>query len=416
MVFRVDVPPELVRGDVDEGYGPVAEEFRRNFAERGEIGAACAVYRDGVKVVDLWGGYRDGRQRLPWLADTMVTVFSTTKGVASLAVAVAHARGLLDYDAPVAGYWSEFAAAGKEAVTVRQLLSHQAGLPAIGRRLSLADLADLDVVAAAIAEQAPAWQPGTRHGYHGISLGWYEGELLRRVDPRRRSLGRFFAEEIAAPLGIEFHIGLPDTVDPDRLAFVHGYRPYEMPLHLHQMPPRFVAGFLNPRSITARSFANPKVLRETGNYNRMDVRRLELPAANGTGEVRGIARAYGAVATGGGELGITPATLDALEQPARPPSGGLRDVVLGVDSVFSLGYVKPFPRFRFGASGGRAFGTPGAGGSFGFADPETGIGFAYAMNRTGFRLWDDPREVALRNALYATVLRERPQRPDHVTP
>jgi len=412
VVFKIDVPPALVAGDVDDGYGPVADAFRRNFAERGELGAACAVYRDGVKVVDLWGGYRDGYRRLPWERDTMVTVFSTTKGVASLAIAVAHSRGLLAYDATVVTYWPEFAAAGKDAVTVRQLLSHQAGLPAIDRPLSLADLADLDVVASALAEQQPAWTPGTRHGYHGISLGWYEGELVRRVDPARRSLGRFFAEEIAAPLGIEFHIGLPDDVDPARLAFIHGYRPYEMPLHMHQMPPRFVAGFLNPRSITSRTFANPKVLRETSNYNRMDVLRLELPAANGTGEVRAIARAYGAMATGGAELGITQPTMDALVQPARPPSGGLRDLVLGVDSIFSLGYIKPFPAFRFGAGGGRAFGTPGAGGSFGFADPETGIGFAYAMNRTGFRLWDDPREVALRDALYRTVLGEAPQRPD----
>lgn len=412
MVFKLDVPASLVAGDVDEGYGPVADAFRRNFAERGELGAACAVYRDGVQVVDLWGGYRDGFRRLPWERDTLVTVFSTTKGVASLAMALAHSRGLLDYDRRVADYWPEFAAAGKREVTVRQLLSHQAGLPAIDRPLTVADLADLDVVASALAEQAPAWEPGTRHGYHGISLGWYEGELVRRVDPAKRSLGRFFAEEIAAPLDAEFYIGLPDTVDPGRLAFIHGYKPAEMLLHLNEMPPRFVAGFLNPRSITSRTFANPRVLRETSNYNRMDVLRTELPAANGTGEVRAIARIYGEMASGGARLGIVPATMQALVQPARPPREGLRDVVLGIDSVFSLGYVKPFPRFRFGSRAGAAFGTPGAGGSFGFADPDTGVGFAYAMNRTGFRLWDDAREVALRDALYREVLGDAPQHPD----
>jgi CubicO group peptidase (beta-lactamase class C family) len=412
MVLRVDVPPDLVVGDVAEGFGPVADEFRRNFAERGEIGAACVVYQDGRKVVDLWGGYRNGETREPWLDDTLVTVFSSTKGVASLAIAVAHSRGLIDYDEMVASYWPEFGRSGKADVTVRQLLSHQAGVAAIDRPLSVTDLADLDVVAGALADQAPAWVPGTRHGYHGISLGWYEGELIRRVDPAGRTLGTFFAEEIAAPLGIEFYIGVPNTVDAGRIAYIHGYRPMEMLLHLNAMPWRFVAGFLNPRSITARSFANPKILAETGNYNRPDVRRLELPAANGTGQVRAIANAYGDVATGGEKLGLTASTLEALIRPAAPPSGGLRDVVLGVDSVFSLGYVKPFPRFRFGASGGQAFGTPGAGGSFGFADPETRIGFAYAMNRTGFYLWDDPREVALRDALYRTVLGEMPQRPD----
>jgi CubicO group peptidase (beta-lactamase class C family) len=412
MVFKIDVPANLVLGDVDEGYGPVADAFRRNFAERGEVGAACAVYKDGRKVVDLWGGYRDGRTRKPWLEDTLVTVFSSTKGVSGLAIALANSRGLIDYDEKVATYWPEFAAAGKEHVTVRQLLSHQAGLPAIDQPLSVTDLADLDIVAGALAAQKPGWVPGARHGYHAISLGWYEGELIRRVDPARRSLGRFFAEEIAAPLDLEFYIGVPEAVDQDRIAFIHGYKPAEMMLHMGAMPRKFVMGFLNPRSITARSFANPKVLSQTGNYNLPEVRALELPAANGTGQVKAIARAYGEAATGGHTLGLRQSTLDALMSPAAPPSGGLDDVVLRVDTIFSLGYVKPFQSLRFGAAGGQAFGTPGAGGSFGFADPEAGIGFAYAMNRTGFYLWDDPRELALRSALYETVLHEAPQRPD----
>lgn len=412
MVFKVDVPPSLIAGDVDEGYGPIADVFRQNFAERNEVGAALAVFRDGVPVVDLWGGYRDGRTRLPWQRDTMVTVYSTSKGMSALPVAMANSRGLLDYDATVATYWPEFAAAGKEDVTLRQVLAHQAGLAVIDRKLSVTDLADLDTVAAAIAEQRPAWEPGTRHGYHGISIGWYEGELLRRVDPEHRTLGRFFAEEIAGPLGLEFYIGLPDDVPAERIAHVHDYRPHEMLFHLREFPPRFVAGFLNPRSVTFRSFANPKILREIGNYNDRDVMRLEVPAANGVGEARGIAAAYGEMATGGAKLGITPATLAALSEPAREPSDGPMDVVLGVNTTFSLGMVKPFPWFRFGASGWKAFGTPGAGGSFAFADPETGIGFAYTPNRAGFRLWDDDREVALRDALYRTVLGEAPQRPD----
>jgi CubicO group peptidase (beta-lactamase class C family) len=412
MVFKVDVPSSLIKGDVDEGYGAVADQFRRNFTERGEIGAACAVYQDGRAVVDLWGGYADGRSRRPWLKDTLVTVFSTTKGVSGLAIAVAHARGLIDYDQKVATYWPEFAQAGKGEITVRQLLSHQAGLAVIDKPLTIPDLADLDVLAAALAAQKPGWQPGARHGYHGISLGWYEGELIRRVDPAGRSLGRFFAEEIAKPLDLEFYIGVPDSVDADQIAFVHGYKPAEMILHLNAMPWKFVAGFLNPRSQTARAFANPKALMQTGNYNRSEVRRLELPAANGTGQARAIAKAYGDAATGGHGLGLQPSTLDALMQPATAPTDGLLDVILRLDSIFSLGYVKPFPSFRFGGSDDKAFGTPGAGGSFGFADPQTGVGFAYVMNRTGFHLWDDPRELALREALFTTVLKERTQHPD----
>jgi CubicO group peptidase (beta-lactamase class C family) len=400
VVLKVDVPADATHGDVDEGYGPVADAFRRNFAERNEIGAACAVYRDGRKVVDLWGGYRDGTTRAPWERDTLVPMFSTTKGVASMALAVARSRGLVDYDAPVASYWPEFAAAGKERVTVRQLLSHQAGLCAIDEKLELADLADLDRIADKIARQRPAWEPGTRHGYHGITLGWYEGELIRRVDPQRRTLGHFFADEVAGPLGLEFHIGLPDTVLPERLATIHGYKPAEMMLHLREFPPRFVFAFLNPRSITYRTFGNPRVTGLVNEYNRRELLRIEIPAANGVGTARSVACAYGEFATGGRTLGLTAETLDALSRPAVAPTGGRTDVVLHVESVFSLGYVKPFPRFRFGSPAGLAFGTPGAGGSFGFADPDVGIGFAYAMNRTGFRLYDDPRELALREALY----------------
>ena len=400
MVLKVDVPADAVSGGVDEGFGPVADAFRRNFAERGEIGAACSAYRDGRTVVDLWGGYRDGVSRAPWLGDTLVPMFSTTKGVASMAVAVAHSRGLLDYDAPVASYWPEFAAAGKQAVTVRQLLSHQAGLCAIDERLELADLLDLDRVADVIARQRPAWAPGTRHGYHGITLGWYEGELIRRVDPGGRSLGRFFADEVAAPLGLDFFIGLPDSVPAERVATIHGYKPAEMLLHLHEFPPRFVFAFLNPRSITYRTFGNPRVLGLVNEYNRRELQRAEIPAANGIGTPRSVAKAYGEFATGGRTLGLRDDTLDALRRPAVAPTGGRMDVVLHIESVFSLGYVKPFPRFRFGSPAGLAFGTPGAGGSFAFADPDAGVGFAYAMNRTGFRLYDDPRELALREALY----------------
>src|SRR5829696_5687099 len=214
MVLKVEVPADTVQGGVDEGYGPVADAFRRNFAERGEIGAACAVYRDGHKVVDLWGGY------------------------------------------------------------------------------------------------------------HGITLGWYEGELIRRVDPQRRTLGRYFADEVAGPLGLDFFIGLPDDVPPERVARIHGYQPAEMLLHVHEFPPRFVLGFLNPRSLTYRTFGNPRITGLLNEYNRRELQRAEIPAANGIGTARAVARAYGEFATGGGTLGLTAETLDALKRPAVAPSGG----------------------------------------------------------------------------------------------
>ncbi|SDT74678.1 serine hydrolase domain-containing protein [Actinoplanes derwentensis] len=412
MGLRVQVPSDMVRGDVEHGYGPVADAFRRNFEQGREIGAACVVYRDGRKVVDLWGGYRDGVTRDPWEHDTMVPVFSTSKGVSSMAVAVLHARGLLDYDERVATYWPEFAAAGKAEVTVRQLLSHQAGLPVIDRPLNLTDLSGSATLAAALAEQRPAWTPGERHGYHGQTLGWYESELVSRIDPQGRHLGRFFAEEVAAPLDLEFHIGLPEHADRRRIARIHGFRTWEMMLHITAMPPAFALAFSNPWSLTARAFQNPRVLGVPENINRPDVQAAEIPAVNGIGQVGSIARLYGDAAAGGAGLGLTASTLDALKSPAEAPSRGLADQVLRLPSQYSLGYVKPFPAFRFGSSSGTAFGTMGLGGSFGFADPDTGIGFAYAMNRLGFHLWDDPREVALREALFVDVLGEMPQRPD----
>jgi CubicO group peptidase (beta-lactamase class C family) len=241
MAFRVTVSPELIGGDVDEGYGKVADVFRRNMLSGQEVGAAVAVYRDGVKVVDLWGGYRNGITKAPWEEDTLVNMFSTTKGVASLAVAVAVAQGLISYDAKVADYWPEFAQASKGSITVRQLLSHQAGLPAIDAPLTVHDLTDRAKMSAALAAQSPAWSPGTRHGYHAVTLGWYESELIRHADPLGRSLGQFFAQEVAQPLGLEFYIGLPDSVHRDRVAYVHAYAWAELLRHLDTIPPRFAA-------------------------------------------------------------------------------------------------------------------------------------------------------------------------------
>lgn len=406
MTIKVDVPVELIRGHADEGYGPVADAFRRNFAERAEVGAACAVYKDGAKVVDLWGGYRDGLTRQPWAEDTVVLLNSATKGVTSLALAMAHTRGLFSLDEPVAAYWPEFAWRGKGRITVRQLLSHQAGLPFIDTPLTIAELADLDLVAAAIALQPPAWEPGTRHGYQAISLGWYESELLRRVDPAHRSLGRFLADEITSPLGLALHVGVPADVDVADRATIHGRGPFESLLHARELPPRFLMAVMSPSSMFRRAFSNPRDLLVDVNYNRSDVLAVEIPAGNGIGQPRAVAAAYSAALTGA--LGLAEDTLDELSRPAEPPSGGDLDLVLKVPAAYSFGCFKPTEGFPFGGSANAAFGTPGSGGSFGFADPQTGIGYCYAPNRLGFGLVDD-REISLRDALYRVVLGERPQ-------
>ena len=392
-----------VDGSVERGFEGVRDEFARNF-ERGELGAACAAYHRGRKVVDLWGGVRDARTGAPWREGTVVVVYSTSKGLAAMTLALAHSQGLLDHDERVAAYWPEFAQNGKEDVTVRQLLAHQAGLSAMDRPLDLATIADRDALAAAIARQRPAWQPGTRHGYHGISLGWYEGELIRRVDPKRRSIGEYFREEVADPLCLEFYIGVPPEVSDARIAEIEAFQPWRMLFHLNTMPPGMVLALMNPRSLSSRSLNHMK-LRSPADLNRTKFRAVEIPAGGGLGLVRSIAKAYGVFATGGRELGMYPDTLDALTKLAAPPSSGVRDMVLHTDTLFSLGYMKPFPSFRFGTSES-AFGTPGLGGSFGYADPDARIGFAYAPNRLGFYMWDDSREKALRDTL-ASCLKKR---------
>jgi CubicO group peptidase (beta-lactamase class C family) len=395
---NVRIEVSLLQGEVAPGFEEVASEFEKNFAERGEVGAACAVYHEGRKVVDLWGGYRDLKTLASWEQDTLVLVFSATKGISALTVALAHSRGMIDYDEKVATYWPEFAQSGKEDITVRQLLGHQAGLCALDEPLDARVLADLDAVAAILARQRPAWEPGTKFGYHYLSLGLYEGELIRRTDPRHRSLGHFFQEEIAAPLGLHFYIGLPSDVPGSKVATIEGFTPFQMLLHMNTLPMGMVLGYMNPISLTRRTFGNPK-LRSPADFNRPEYRVVELPAGNGIGQVRSMAKAYAVFAAGGRELGIGVETLEALAAPPTPPSLRSRDEVLKAQMSYSLGFNRPSGAFRFG-SGEKSFGTIGAGGSFGFADPEVQVGFAYAPNKMGFHIWDDPREKALRDAVY----------------
>ena len=397
-MVRTDIRDREIHGEVAPGFGLVREEFGRNFSKKGELGAACCAYVAGEKVVDLWGGIRDHETGDPWERDTLVLVFSTTKGMSALAVALAHSRGLIDCDERVAAYWPEFTQNGKANVTVRQLLNHQAGLCALDEPLNPRVLSDLDRVAEILARQRPAWEPGARQGYHYLTLGLYESELIRRVDPRGRSLGRFLREEIMDPLGEEFHVGLPPELPASRVATIEAFHPLQMLLHLNTMPSGMVLGYMTPRSLTSRTLGNPK-LRSPGDLDEREYRSVELPAAEGIGSARAVAKTYGVFAAGGQELGVRSETMAELQTPATPPSAGPRDEVMKTAVSYSLGLFKPSSAFRFGINE-KSFGTPGAGGSFGFADPEAQVGFAYAPNKMGFHVWDDPREKALRETLY----------------
>jgi CubicO group peptidase (beta-lactamase class C family) len=387
-----------VQGHVARGFEPVRAAFLENFTSRNELGAACCVWRHGEKLVDLWGGVRNRRTGEPWEEDTMVLVHSATKGLAAMVLALAHARGWLDYEERVAAYWPEFAQAGKDEMTVRQLLAHQGGLHAFDEPVDRSVIADPDRLAGIMARQKPAWPPGERQAYHAISLGFYQGELIRRIDPEHRTLGRFFQDEIALPLGLDVYIRLPDDVPNARLATLE--QP-SLAARLLGLPVRLQLDALNRRSHLYRSLvANPGTALSY-DAERIYAREFEVPSGGGVGTARAIARAYGVFATGGRELGLRPETLRLLMAPAVPPIYGFYDACLRGEAQFSLGFMKPSPSWPFGHA--TSFGSPGAGGSLGYADPEAGIGYAYVTNRMGTALTGDPRDVALREALASAV-------------
>ena len=401
-----DQPP--VAGFVTPEFEAVRRAFERNFLERGEQGAACAIFHRGVKVVDLIGGFRCAATQRPWNQDTLTLAFSVTKGMAAAAMAVAHSRGLFELDEAVAAYWPEFAQGGKRRITVRQLLAHQAGLIAVDQRLDARVLADHDLMARIMARQTPCWQPGTRHGYHTLTLGWYQSELIRRTDPQGRSLGTFFQQEIAGPLGIEFYIGLPPGIDVERVSTVRGFHRLAMLAHLNELPPGMVLAGAWPGSLVSRSVRFLR-LDNPASVGNAEYRGVEIPSANGIGQARGVARVYDVLARGGSELGIAPGTWRELVAPAIVPACGVQDAILKIDTKYSFGFSRPSGAFLFGADD-RAFGCPGAGGSFGMADPTEQLGFAFLTNKMGFRLFDDPREKAVRDACYASVAAIREKR------
>jgi len=390
-----------IAGNVTPEFERVRIEFERNFLDRGEQGAACTIFHRGVKVVDLWGGYRCTETRKPWTEQTLSLAFSVTKGMAAAVMAVAHSRGLFDLDEAVAAYWPEFAEGGKQRITVRQLLSHQAGLISMERQFDAQQLADLDLIAEIIARQKPCWQPGTRHGYHTLTLGWYQNELIRRVDPQHRSLGLFFQDEIARPLGVEFYIGLPPGIDLDRICKIRGFHRMAILGHLQQLPPSMVLSGIWPRSLVAKSV---RILRinNPADLGGPGYRDVEIPSANGIGQAQAIARVYDVLARGGSELGITAPTWHELVAPAISPQLGTHDAIFKIDTRYSFGFSRPSNAFQFGMDGS-AFGCPGAGGSFAMADPTAQLGFAYLTNKMGFRIFDDPREKAVRDACYASL-------------
>jgi CubicO group peptidase (beta-lactamase class C family) len=374
-----------VHGWVARGYEDVRTAFAENFERHGDVGAACCVYRSGESVVDLWAGFADLAGGRFWDEDTPQIAFSATKGLTAACVLLLCERGTLALDAPVAAYWPEFAANGKEAIPLRWVLCHKAGLAAVDGDLTLAEVLAWDPVVRAIAAQAPNWPPGTAHGYHARSFGWILGEVVRRVTGR--SLGRFFADEIAGPFGLAFWIGVPRDVLP-RCARV--------------IPPEqllSISDLLGATALTTRVMSGPSNLFAYDEmWNRPDILSAEMPSSNGVGTAHALARFYAALV---GEVdGCRVLAPETVAAASTVHAAGADRVIL-VPTCYGLGFMLQ-PMLAPGA-GPRAVGHPGAGGSLGFADPDAGVAFGYVTTRMKFDPTGDERPRALVQALYRAL-------------
>ncbi|MFG3259510.1 serine hydrolase domain-containing protein [Streptomyces sp. NPDC048172] len=401
-----EVETGTVHGTVAEGYEPVRDAFVRNFEARGETGAAVTVHRHGRKVVDLWGGVTDPENPAspPWREDTAVVLHSATKGPAAAVLHLLHQRGQLDLDAPVGTYWPEFKANGKDRLLVRHLLSHRGGVPVLDTPLTPAQAVDGVSGARALEAQAPEWRPGTGHGYHPHTYSWLLAELVRRVTGGSRTIGRWFADEIARPLGLDLWLGLPEAEAPRvaRIAYVPTPEPERGGLRVR---PRqsVVDAYADPESLTRRAFG---AIDPAADENAPAYRAAGLPGSAGIGTARALSRFYAALIgplPDGGPRLFTPATLTQ----ARSEESAGPDRVLVVSTRFGLGFMLHGPAAPM--LGPDSFGHPGRGGSLGFADPGSGLSFGYVTGTMHKSVTNDPRPQAVLRALRAAG--PRPFRP-----
>ena len=376
-------------GFVADGWSEVAEAFAHNIDNREDIGAGVSVFHKGKCVVDIAGGYFDKEATKPYTLDTLQLVFSTTKGVVATAVAMCVERGLLSYEEPVSLFWPEFAAHGKEHVTVAQLLSHQAGLYTVQGELSFEELLDWNTMVARLADTPPLFPVGSTHGYHAVTFGWLAGELVRRVDGR--NIGRFIAEEISNPLGGEIYVGLPEHHEPRVSPINVGW-----PRSATDAPSTPAAPVQLPNKYLASALTVNGALNVKGGFNRQDLHAAEVPGANGIANARSLAAMYSATFT---ETQTPNGVIRLLNDDTRDKmtvqqtKDGEVDLCLQTQRTFAMGFVTPSEKLAFDAPG--SYGHAGAGGSVSFADPVREMSFSYIMNRMKDSMFTDPRAVRL---------------------
>jgi CubicO group peptidase (beta-lactamase class C family) len=373
-----------IHGSVAPGYDLVRDAFAANFLEHAEVGAALAVFSGDRPVVSLWGGVADQVSGRPWTQDTIAVVFSMTKGLTATCVHHFAERNGIDLDAKVVRYWPEFGAAGKQSTTLRMLLGHRAGLPAVDAALTLDQALDWTPVVHALERQVPLWEPGRDHGYHLRTFGWLVGEAFRRMTGR--TVGRYFAEEIARPLGLDWQLGLPAR-DEARVA-----RLVTPPASYHAMIASLPEDFLLRRALGAPS----NLFHYNEMWNEPRLHAVELPSSNSVAHAPSVARMYATMLPSwSGQRVLTRETVNAARmQVSRGP-----DRVLMIESAFGSGY--QLPPLLPAAVGKHAFGHSGAGGAMSFADPAADLAFAYIPNRLRIELGPDPRTESLANAVYA---------------
>ncbi|HAP76277.1 MAG TPA: esterase [Acidimicrobiaceae bacterium] len=379
-------------GFVAPGWEGVRDAFEHNLTDGEDIGAGVAVYHRGQKVVDLVGGWFDADRSQPYDADTLQLVFSTTKGIAAIAVGICVQRGWLAYDQPVSRYWPEFAAKGKGEATVAQLLSHQCGLFSVQGDITLAEALDWPTITSRLADTEPEWPIGSTHGYHALTYGWLAGELVRRADPAGRGIGQFVREEIAAPLGVECYIGLPEEHEPRVSPLVGGLGgdAVDDPA-IRQMMEAFMGPGTNGGralslngAFTATDGTNP--------FNSRAVHAAEIPAANAITNAHSLARIYAATL---GPVDGVQVLSDSVREVARTSvtPENEPDACLIVPTAFGMGFMTPSMFMPFAGAG--SYGHPGAGGSVAFAQPERSMALGYVMNKMAGNLANDTRAMAL---------------------
>lgn len=406
---KMSVNTGEIAGFCDPRFERVAGEFARNFQERGEVGASVCITLEGETIVDLWGGMAHPDTQTPWGEDTVTLVWSATKGATALCAHMLASRGELDLDAPVTRYWPEFGQAGKEGIPVRMLLNHQAGLAALRQPLPPGAFWDWDLMVSILEKEEPWWKPGSMHGYHGLTFGWLVGEVVRRVSGK--SLGTFFREEVAEPLGLDFWIGLPEEHE-SRVALIIPAPPPDPRGPISPM----MAAMVDPASIQALQMFNTGGHMMPGpdgvfGFNLRDSRAAEIGAAGGITNARGLAGMYAPLANGGSLKGITLVNRDTLSRMAAVSSASALDAVILAPTRFSLGYVKSVDNRRVPDCtendsliiSEEAFGHSGFGGAMGFADPVARMSFGYAMNRMGEGIGLNARGQSLIDATYLSL-------------